>query len=136
VQEVAAARTIAERCVVLVGTAHGNNLSNLIRNPELRPLVGGVMAVTLGDEMARATSGSIKVGYLLQPAAALSVLHTGWVLQMVTRLCEACSVSHHGKAQRKCEAPYGHAQTACLQNHKQARHCVPACAGTAAISTY
>lgn len=52
-QEVAAARTIAERGVVLIGTAHGNNLSNLLRNPELRPLVGGVNAVTLGDEMAR-----------------------------------------------------------------------------------
>lgn len=52
-QEVSAARTIAERGVVLIGTAHGNNLSNLLRNPELRLLVGGVNAVTLGDEMAR-----------------------------------------------------------------------------------
>lgn len=60
-QEVSAARTIAERGVVLIGTAHGNNLSNLIRNPVLRPLVGGVSAVTLGDEMARKMNNNNKV---------------------------------------------------------------------------
>jgi hypothetical protein len=60
-QEVAAARTIAERGVVLIGTAHGNNLSNMLRNPELRPLVGGVNAVTLGDEMARKLNLANKV---------------------------------------------------------------------------
>jgi stage III sporulation protein SpoIIIAA len=61
VQEVSAARTIAERGVVLIGTAHGNNLSNLIHNPVLRPLVVGVNAVTLGDEMARKMSNNNKV---------------------------------------------------------------------------
>lgn len=60
-QEVEAARTIAERGVVLIGTAHGNSLSNLMRNPVLRPLVGGMQAVTLGDEMARRTNSSVKV---------------------------------------------------------------------------
>jgi hypothetical protein len=60
-QEVEAARTIAERGVVLVGTAHGNNLSNLMRNPVLRPLVGGVNAVTLGDQMAARTNSKCKV---------------------------------------------------------------------------
>ncbi len=51
--EAAAARTIAERGVQLVGTAHGNTLENLILNPTLSDLVGGVQTVTLGDEEAR-----------------------------------------------------------------------------------
>ena len=51
--EAAAARTIAERGVQLVGTAHGNTLDNLLQNPTLCDLIGGVQAVTLGDEEAR-----------------------------------------------------------------------------------
>lgn len=51
--EAAAARTIAERGVQLVGTAHGNTLENLVLNPTLSDLVGGVHTVTLGDEEAR-----------------------------------------------------------------------------------
>ena len=52
-QEAHAARTIAERGVQLVATAHGNALANLVRNPTLSDLVGGVQAVTLGDDEAR-----------------------------------------------------------------------------------
>jgi len=48
-----ASRTIAERGVQLVATAHGNTLDNLIKNPTLSDLVGGVQAVTLSDEEAR-----------------------------------------------------------------------------------
>ncbi len=51
--EAAAARTIAERGVQLVGTAHGITLENLLQNPTLSDLVGGVQAVTLSDEEAR-----------------------------------------------------------------------------------
>lgn len=51
--EAAAARTIAERGVQLIGTAHGNALENLLKNPTLSDLVGGVQVVTLGDEEAR-----------------------------------------------------------------------------------
>jgi stage III sporulation protein SpoIIIAA len=51
--EAQAARTIAERGVQLVGTAHGNYLDNLIKNPTLSDLVGGIQSVTLGDEEAR-----------------------------------------------------------------------------------
>ena len=51
--EALAARTIAERGVQLVGTAHGNRIENLIKNPTLSDLVGGIQAVTLGDEEAR-----------------------------------------------------------------------------------
>ena len=51
--EAAAARTIAERGVQLVATAHGNELENIIMNPTLSDLVGGIQSVTLGDEEAR-----------------------------------------------------------------------------------
>ncbi|MGH2443266.1 MAG: AAA family ATPase, partial [Chloroflexota bacterium] len=51
--EAQATRTIAERGVQLVGTAHGNELENLMQNPTLSDLIGGIQAVTLGDEEAR-----------------------------------------------------------------------------------
>jgi len=51
--ETLAARTIAERGVQLIGTAHGNTLDNLLLNPTLSDLVGGIEAVTLSDEEAR-----------------------------------------------------------------------------------
>jgi len=51
--EAAAARTIAERGVQLVATAHGHSLENLISNPTLADLLGGIESVTLGDDEAR-----------------------------------------------------------------------------------
>jgi hypothetical protein len=51
--EAQAARTIAERGVQLIGTAHGNTLDNLMLNPTLSDLIGGIQTVTLGDEEAR-----------------------------------------------------------------------------------
>ncbi|MCW3053912.1 MAG: hypothetical protein JWN14_3082 [Chthonomonadales bacterium] len=52
-QEAFAARTIAERGVQLIGTAHGNSLENLMMNPTLSDLVGGIQAVTLSDDEAK-----------------------------------------------------------------------------------
>jgi stage III sporulation protein SpoIIIAA len=52
-QEASAARTINERGVQLIGTAHGNTLENLLLNPTLSDLVGGIESVTLSDEEAR-----------------------------------------------------------------------------------
>src|SRR5216110_1691297 len=52
-QEALAARTIAERGVQLIATVHGNTLENLMINPTLSDLVGGIQAVTLSDEEAR-----------------------------------------------------------------------------------
>jgi len=52
-QETLAARTIAERGVQLIGTAHGNTLENLLMNPTLSDMVGGIQAVTLSDEEAK-----------------------------------------------------------------------------------
>jgi stage III sporulation protein SpoIIIAA len=51
--EAMAARTIAERGVQLIGTAHGNNLENLMLNPTLSDLIGGIQSVTLSDEEAK-----------------------------------------------------------------------------------
>ena len=51
--EAMAARTIAERGVQLIATAHGNTLDNLLQNPTLSDLVGGIQVVTLSDEEAR-----------------------------------------------------------------------------------
>ena len=51
--EAMAARTIAERGVQLIGTAHGNSLENLMMNPTLADLIGGIQSVTLSDEEAR-----------------------------------------------------------------------------------
>ena len=55
-EEAQAARTIAERGVMLIATAHGNTLENLIKNPTLSDLVGGIQSVTLGDDEARRRS--------------------------------------------------------------------------------
>jgi stage III sporulation protein SpoIIIAA len=51
--EAKAARTIAERGVQLIGTAHGITLQNLLLNPTLSDLVGGIQVVTLSDEEAK-----------------------------------------------------------------------------------
>lgn len=51
--EAQAARTIAERGVMLIATAHGNTLENLIKNPILSDLVGSISSVTLGDDEAK-----------------------------------------------------------------------------------
>ena len=55
-EEAMASRTIAERGVMLIATAHGNTLENLIKNPTLSDLVGGVNSVTLSDDEARRRS--------------------------------------------------------------------------------
>lgn len=56
--EAAAARTIAERGVQLIGTAHGNTLDNILKNPTTTDLIGGIQYVTLGDEEAKRRGSS------------------------------------------------------------------------------
>src|SRR5690606_23918487 len=51
--EAQAARTIAERGVQLIATAHGQSLENLMLNPALCDLIGGIQAVTLSDDEAK-----------------------------------------------------------------------------------
>ena len=69
-QETLAARTIAERGVQLIGTAHGNTLENLLMNPTLSDMVGGIQAVTLSDEEAK-KRGTQKDGPRAQSAPDL-----------------------------------------------------------------
>ena len=52
-EEVRAVKSVAQRGVMMVGTAHGTSLSSLIGNPELNALVGGVHQVILGDAEAK-----------------------------------------------------------------------------------
>lgn len=59
-QEAEAARTIAQRGAMLVATAHGTRLNDLLRNPDLVTLAGGVTSVTLGDAAAGAAGGGSK----------------------------------------------------------------------------
>ena len=59
--EALAARTIAQRGVQLVATAHGNELENLMKNPSLNDLVGGIASVTLGDDEAKRRGGQKSV---------------------------------------------------------------------------
>lgn len=72
-EEAMAARTIAERGVQLIATAHGLTLSNLIVNPTLTDLIGGIQAVTLGDDEAR-RRGSQKTVLERKSAPTFSVL--------------------------------------------------------------
>ncbi|GCF06832.1 R3H domain-containing nucleic acid-binding protein [Dictyobacter arantiisoli] len=84
--EAAAARTIAERGVQLVATAHGNSLGNLLVNPTLSDLVGGIQTVTLGDEEARRrhTQKSIQERKSL-PTFAVVVEQQSWDEAVVHR---------------------------------------------------
>lgn len=66
-QEVEAAKTMAPRGALLIGTAHGHSLSDLLRNNVLNPLVGGIREVTLGDVEAKASNK----GHKVLPRAAL-----------------------------------------------------------------
>lgn len=63
--EALACRTIAERGVQLVGTAHGQVLENLLKNPTLSDLVGGIQPVTLGEQ-SRTPSFCIFLGHEIQ----------------------------------------------------------------------
>ena len=56
-EEVAAVRTIAQRGIVLIGTAHGENLHSMLKNPECKSLVGGAAPITVGDEAAKLQVG-------------------------------------------------------------------------------
>jgi len=58
--EVAAAKTIAQRGVALVGTAHGTCLDSILKNPELNPLIGGIQPVILGDQAVRSSNSAKK----------------------------------------------------------------------------
>ena len=97
--EAAAARTIAERGVQLIGTAHGQTLDNLLLNPTLSDLVGGIEAVTLSDEEARrrGTQKTVLERRAPQPLTCWLRSRPGIVSQCIwtsrTRWTRCCEVS-------------------------------------------
>ena len=83
-QEALACRTIAERGVQLIATAHGRYIGDVMKNPVLADLVGGVQSVTLGDEEARARGTQKSVLERMGPATFTTVIEmrerTSWVV--------------------------------------------------------
>lgn len=73
-KEVTAAKSIAHRGVVLVGTAHGRSLDGLMRNNDLNGLIGGIHTVTLGDVEAQRTNNGSKTRTERQGDPAFSTL--------------------------------------------------------------
>jgi len=89
-EEVRAVKSIAQRGVMRVGTAHGVSLSSLISNPELNTLVGGVHQVVIGDKLARfvlTTKCSLasQLSAKLQASSRVAVCH----------LCYPASLTSH-----------------------------------------
>ena len=81
--EALACRTIAERGVQLIGTAHGQMLENLIKNPTLSDLIGGICSVTLGALFARANFAAEGHGTL----GLSSTFHGHFSRSALTKCC-------------------------------------------------
>lgn len=81
-QEVEAVRTIAQRGVLMVGTAHGTDIHSLMKNPELCPLLGGIHSVMLGDAEAKRLNSGSKTRLERAGAPAFSTL-----LEVVSPSC-------------------------------------------------
>ncbi len=99
--EAVAARTIAERGVQLIGTAHGNSLENLLLNPTLSDLVGGIESVTLSDEEAR-RRGTQKTVLERRAAPTFDVLveiQDRWVLAVHHDVAMAVDAMLRGRPQ-------------------------------------
>jgi stage III sporulation protein SpoIIIAA len=99
--EAVAARTIAERGVQLIGTAHGNSLENLLLNPTLSDLVGGIESVTLSDEEAR-RRGTQKTVLERRAAPTFDVLveiQDRWVLAVHHDVAAAVDAMLRGRPQ-------------------------------------
>lgn len=83
--------------MLLVSTAHGNSLGDLLRNPDLQGVVGGVKAVTLGDRMAYGSNHGQKV------CACVHVcLDTVMCMCALVCLCVCTLIQQHGRQCRAC----------------------------------
>ena len=110
--EALACRTIAQRGVQLVATAHGGSLASLIKNPALAHLIGGVECVTLGDDEARRRSGQASGGRktALERAspptfdAAVEMLEPG-VWRVHADLAASVDAALSGASQALCPVP-------------------------------
>lgn len=118
--EALAARTIAERGVQLVGTAHGNYLESLIKNPILSDLVGGIQYVTLGDDEAkrRGTQKSI-LERKASPAFQIAIeIHErkNWVIhEKVDETVDQILQGHQAFIQRRILDKTGNINILCEQ---------------------
>ena len=138
--EARAARTIAERGVQLIGTAHGNTLENLIINPTLSDLVGGIQTVTLSDEEAkrRGTQKSIlermapptfdslveiqerdKVAIHTDVAEAVDTLLRGYELETELRWIDGAGEVHTSKYKREDQDKKSTAKAKKVKKEKQ-----------------
>ena len=133
--EALAARTIAERGVQLVGTAHGNYLESLIKNPVLSDLVGGIQYVTLGDDEAkrRGTQKSVlerKTAPAFQIAIEIHkrdnwIVHESvdeavdQILQGYSVLTQRRIINNHGEIYIHCEPFVSHSSTLSKMSVKQ-----------------
>ncbi len=97
--EAEAARTIAERGVQLVGTAHGGSLNNLLMNPTLCDLVGGIDSVTLSDEEARRRGTQKTVLERKSPPTfdVLVEIHYRWKMTMHHNVTQAVDAFLRGQ---------------------------------------
>ena len=96
--EAQASRTIAERGVQLIGTAHGQLLENLMVNPTLSDLIGGIQAVTLGDDEARRRGTQKTVLERKQPPTfdVLVEIRSWDEVLVYTNIAEAVDALLHG----------------------------------------
>jgi len=119
-----AARTIAERGVQLVGTAHGNYLESLIKNPVLSDLVGGIQYVTLGDDEAkrRGTQKSI-IERKASPAFQIAIeIHekTNWVVhEKVDETIDQILQGYHVFVQRRLIRENGQIDILCQDVNRE-----------------
>lgn len=97
--EAQASRTIAERGVQLIGTAHGQLLENLMVNPTLSDLIGGIQAVTLGDDEARRRGTQKTVLERKQPPTfdVLVEIRSWEDVLVYTNIAEAVDALLHGE---------------------------------------
>ena len=110
--ECSAARTIAQRGVQLIATAHGNELENVVKNPALSDLVGGIQSVTLGDDEAKRRGVQKSVQERAAPATfdvAVEMLERGrWhVHPDVGAAVDAMLAGRHPGGQARERAPDG-----------------------------
>lgn len=128
--EADAARTIAERGVQLVGTAHGNSLENLMMNPTLSDLIGGIQTVTLGDEEARRRHTQKSILERKAPPTFDIVVEIQEREKVIVHpdVGEAVDASLHARTQKaetrwideNGEIRRGQTETSHIINHKQA----------------